>query len=168
MIKLIDILHEIESNKILIPRRYEGRKEKQMDIINKQFQQYIEDGSKGNLDLSKTPITSLPDNLLKVGGNLILNSTKITSLPDNFQVDGALLLFYTKIKSLPNNLQIGQNLYLSFTKINSLPDNLQVDGNLSLYDTPLAKKYNSIEIKQMIEDKGGYVKGAILGGKAIE
>jgi hypothetical protein len=168
MIKLIDILNEIESNKILVPRRPEGRKEKQMDIINKIIQQYIKDGSKGNLNLDNTPLSSLPDNLVKVGGYLNLSSTKITSLPDNLQIGGSFLLFNTKITSLPDNLKVVGKLDLSNSKINSIPNNLQVDGTLSLYDTPLAKKYNSIEIKQMIEDKGGYVKGVILGGKAIE
>jgi hypothetical protein len=168
VIKLIDILKEIESNKILVPRRSEERKEKLINLTNEKIQQYIKNGGKGDLDLSSTPITSIPDTLVKVGGNLFLNNTQITSLHNNLQVDKSLLFLHTKIKSLPDNLKVGEQLYLSFSKINSLPDNLQVDGTLSLYDTPLAKKYNSIEIKQMIEDKGGYVKGAILGGKAIE
>jgi hypothetical protein len=168
MIKLIDILKEIESNKILIPRRYEGRKEKLINLTNKKIQQYIKDGSKGDLHLVKTPITSLPNNLVKVGGYLSLSNTKITSLPDDLQIGGSFLLFNTKITSLPNNLKVVGKLDLSSSKIDSIPNNLQIDGTISLYDTPLAKKYNSIEIRKMIEDKGGYVKGAILGGKAIE
>ena len=107
MIKLIDILHEIESNKVLIPRRSEERKKKHVDVVNKKIQQYIKDGGKGDLNLFGTPITLLP-----------------------------------------NNLKVG--------------------GDLELGHTPLSKKFTSEEIKQIIKDKGGYVKGEILGGKAIE
>ena len=69
MIKLIDILKEIESNKILVPRRSEERKEKLINLTNEKIQQYIKNGGKGDLDLSSTPITSIPDTLVKVGGN---------------------------------------------------------------------------------------------------
>ena len=54
--------------------------------------------ARGNLDLSGTKITSLPDNLT-VGGWLDLRDTNITSLPDNLTVGGALYLSGTKIKS---------------------------------------------------------------------
>ena len=168
MIKLIDILKEIESNKILIPRRSEERNEKLINLINEKIQQYIKDGGKGDLDLSSTPITSIPDTLVKVGGNLFLNNTQITSLHNNLKVDKSLLFLHTKIKSLPDNLKVGEQLYLSFSKIDSIPNNLQVDGDISLYRTSLAKKYTAEEIKQMIEDKGGYVGGKILGGKGME
>lgn len=45
--------------------------------------------SDGNIDLSDTNITSLPDNL-KVGGSLDLSRTKITSLPDSLSVYGVI------------------------------------------------------------------------------
>ena len=107
MIKLIDILHEIEFNKILTPRRSEERDEKYIEIINKQIQQYINNGSKGDLDLYNMQITSLPDNL-KVGRSLNLEDNPITFLP--------------------NNLQVGKDLYLGNTEIISLPDNLKIGG----------------------------------------
>ena len=50
----------------------------------------------GNLDLSNTKITTLPDNLT-VGGWLDLRGTKITALPDNLTVGGGLYLRGTKI-----------------------------------------------------------------------
>lgn len=142
MIKLIDILREIESNKILVPRRSEERKEKHIDVINKKIQQYIKDGNKGDLNLSNTPITSLPDNLIKVGGYLHLSKTPITSLPDNLQVVGDLHLSYSKIASFPNNLKVKENLII--------------------FGTSLSKKYSKEEIRKMIEDKGGYIKGEII------
>ncbi len=138
MIRLLDILKE---NKILVPRRSpEERAKNYLIAAQKKIQQYIKDGSKGDLNLRNTPITSLPNNL-NVGGYLNLGNTPITSLP--------------------NNLNVGGNLDLYNTKITSLPDNLKVGGDLNLANTPLSKKYTKAQIKQMIEDKGGYVKGNI-------
>jgi len=37
-----------------------------------------------------------------------------------------------------------------------------VGGSLSLDQTPLAEKYSKEQIRQMIEEKGGKVKGAIF------
>ena len=114
----------------------------------------------GNLNLEGTNITSLPNNL-KVGGYLELTSTKITSLPDNLYVGSSLYLYGTNITSLPNNLHVGRDLSLGNTKLTSLPDNLHVGGSLSLYNTPISKTYTEEEIRKMIEDKGGFVKGKI-------
>ena len=46
----------------------------------------------GDLDLSNTNITSLPDGL-EVGRDLTLRGTKITSLPDGLKVGGGLDLY---------------------------------------------------------------------------
>ena len=72
----------------------------------------------GSLDLSGTPITSLPNNLT-VGGSLDLSGTPITSLPDNLTVGGWLYLSGTKITSLPNNLTVRGSIYLRGTQITS-------------------------------------------------
>ena len=148
MIKLKDILFE-DSNKILVPRRLEKRKEDQKRIALQKIQQYIKNGSKGSLDLRNTPITSLPDNL-EVEGNLYLNNTLITSLPDNLKVGRYLNLYNTPIISLPNNLEVGGYLNLRNTPITSLPDNLKVEDDLHLNNTPISKKYSEEEIKKMV------------------
>ena len=72
MIKLVDLL--LENNKILVPRRIEARKEQLHQQAQQKIQQYIEQGSKGDLDLSNTQIKTLPNDL-NVGGNLYLNNT---------------------------------------------------------------------------------------------
>ena len=88
MIKLIDLLE----NKILVPRRSpEERSKNYIIATQKKIQQYIKDGSKGDLDLRNTPITSLPQGLT-VGGDLNLMGTKITSLPQGLTVEGYLYL----------------------------------------------------------------------------
>ena len=181
MIKLIDILE----NKILVPRRSKEERAKNYNIATqKKIQQHIKDGGKGNLNLSNTPITSLPDDLTKVGGYLSLHFSKITSLPNNLKVGGGLYLSNTPITSLPNNLQVGGGLDLNnsqitslpnnlkvrgyvdveSTPLTSLPNNLQVGGYLDLNNTPLSKKYTKEEIIKMIEDKGGEVKDRIFIG----
>jgi hypothetical protein len=149
MIKLTNILDEITVN---APKKLEYKK-----IIR----DYIRDGSKGSLDLSNlNEKIKLPDNL-KAGGSLDLGHTQITSLPDNLQVRGSLYLYDTQITSLPDNLQVGGNLSLYDTPITSLPDNLKVGGNLDLENTPLSQNHTREEIRQMIEDKGGFIRGNI-------
>ena len=199
MIKLIDLIKE-EDNKIIIPRNMEGRKEKHLQIIYQQIQDYIKAGSNGDLMLKKTLIETLPNNLKKVGGDLNLSFSKIetlpdnlhvagdlnlihtpiTTLPNNLQVDGVLNLINSSVKTLSSNLQVGKALYLNDTQVKSLPsnlqvgdldlyhtmittlpDNLQIKGNLELKRTPIAEKYSKEEIRKMIEDAGGFVKGNI-------
>ena len=116
----------------------------------------------------KTPITykiinglPLTNDELIVDGNLFLLYINITTLPDNLKVGGFLNLTGTKILSLPDNLKVGGSLTLSFTKITSLPDNLKVGGDLILSHTPLSKYHTGKQIKKMIEDKGGTIKGKI-------
>jgi len=46
-------------------------------LAYKKVQDYIDSGSRGDLDLSNTQITSLPDNL-KVGGVIYLRNTPIS------------------------------------------------------------------------------------------
>ena len=87
-----------------------------------------------NLNLSNTPITTLPDNL-KVEGSLNLNNTLITTLPDNLKVKWDLNLSNTPITTLPDNLKVERDLNLNNTLITTLPDNLKVGGNLDLSNT---------------------------------
>jgi len=104
MIKLLDIL--LEGGNILIPRRSkEERSKNHIITLQKKIQQYIKDGSRGDLNLSNTPIQSLPDNLT-VGGDLNLSNTPIQSLPDNLTVGGNLLLSNTPIARKYNEEEI--------------------------------------------------------------
>ena len=120
MIKLLDILE----NKILVPRRSpEERSKNYMITIQKKIQQYMKNKDSSDLDLSNTPITSLPQGL-EVGGYLNLEYSSITSLPQNLKVWGNLILTNTKITSLPDGLKVRGNLYLRNTLITSLPQGL--------------------------------------------
>lgn len=87
------------------------------------------DENNGDLDLSYTQITSLPEGLT-VGGGLDLEGTPITALPGGLIVGGHLDLSDTKITSLPEGLTVGDWLDLRYTKITALPEGLTVGGRL--------------------------------------
>jgi hypothetical protein len=102
---------------------------------------------------------SLTKEYLNIEGDLNLSFTKIQSLPDNLKVGGDLYLYdSSNIKSLPDNLTVGGDLDLTLSLLESLPNNLKVGGHLFIYDTPLARRMTREEIRQEIEQKGGYVK----------
>ena len=75
MIKLKDILLENEATHPFIPHKIEGR-------LEKHIQQYIKNGSKGDLDLSRRNLTKFPDVLrfINVGGDFRCNNNQLTSL----------------------------------------------------------------------------------------
>ena len=154
MIKFLDILKESDDN-IFIPR---GSKEEKDKVLlrrtNDKIQEYIKNGSEGNLDLRNSPIKFLPRNLtrvggylwldfcenlqslpngLKVDGDLDLRFTNITFLPSDIQVKGDLDLRNSSIKSLPSDIEVGGNLILMYSQIEKLPDNLTVNGYAWLY-----------------------------------
>jgi len=106
-----------------------------MEYTLEKLNKIMEDND-GDLDLSVTPITSLPEGLT-IGGSLYLSKTPITSLPKGLKVGGWLDLRYTPIKSLPRDLTFGGSLCLSFTQIKSLPRGLKVLGNLDLSFTQI-------------------------------
>ena len=154
MIKLLNILRETQ---ILVPRRSSEERQKNYQIaLQKKIQQYIKDGSKGGLDLSDTPIQSLPDGL-KVGGYLDLDNTPIQSLPNDLEVGGILNLRGTNIKELPNDLKVRGILNLDNTPIQSLPNDLEVGGSLWLRNTPLSEEYTTEEIKAMVPGVKGNI-----------
>ena len=95
MIKLLNILKEITVNKPGDPNW-------------QKVYDYIENGSKGNLDLSNTDIKRLPSSLKKVGGDLDLYNTPITSLPDGLTVGGYLDLRNTPLSQTHTKEQIRQ------------------------------------------------------------
>ena len=124
---------------------YQESQVNEISNAQKKIEQYIKDGSEGDLDLSDTKITQLPDNL-KVGGSLILRNTPITTLPSNLSVKGHLDLDDTKITQLPDNLKIGGSLYLSDTPITQLPNNLKIYGSLNLNRTKITSLPSNLNI----------------------
>ena len=98
----------------------------------------------GNLDLSDTEITELP-NRLSVSGSLDLSGTKITKLPEELTVGGCLYLSDTLITELPKGLTVGGGLYLRNTPIKRLPKGL-IGGSLDLSGTKITKLSDELTV----------------------
>lgn len=114
----------------------------------------------GDLDLFGIQIRELP-NIVLVKGSLILDQTPIEELPDNLTVEEYLGIQASKIQTLPDNLTVGKTLFMDHTNIQSFPNNLIVKGSLEMHNTPLGANHSKEEIRKMIEDKGGTVRGQI-------
>ena len=138
MMKFLDILKESDDN-IFIPRG--SKEEKDKVLIRKEYdkiQEYIRNGSEGDL---------------------ILMYSQIEKLPDNFTVNGTLDLQRCKnLQSLPNGLKVKFTLDLRGTNITSLPSDLEVGDNLILYYTPIADMYTIEQIREIVPN----VKGSIF------
>ena len=79
MIKLKDLLLEMSSLNLLIPRRTEGRMEKYLQL---KIKQYIKDKNVGDFDISGLKLTTLPALLknLKIGGSFLCSRNLLKSL----------------------------------------------------------------------------------------
>ena len=79
MIKLKDLLYEMSSLNLLIPRKLEGRMEKYIQL---KIQQYKENNNVGDFNISGLGLTKLPASLkhLKIGGNFYCYDNSLTSL----------------------------------------------------------------------------------------
>jgi hypothetical protein len=162
---------ESSDNNILIPRRSPEEREKNYLIaINKKIQEYIKNGSKGDLDLNGSPIEILPDNLIEVDGDLNLYKCKnLKSLNNLKYVEGELDLFdcinlentnnlervskslilynCKNLKSLNNLRYVGGSLYLSnCINLKELPNNLKIEGSLGLDNTSIEKLPSGLKV----------------------
>ena len=91
-------------NNILVPRNIEGRIEQKKQIDLKRIQEYIKNGSQGDLDLERTPLTKLPGDLVVVGGDLDLSFSNIEDLNNLEYVGKNLWAANSKLKLLPPKL----------------------------------------------------------------
>ena len=160
---------------ILISRRTTEERSKNYKIVDqKKIQQYIKNGSKGDLDLSEHTKILLPSDL-KVGGNLKLNN--LTTIPQGFSptVGGSLTL--NNLTTIPQgfNPTVGENLHLDkvttipqgfsptvgrdlwILKITTIPPgfNPTVGRNLWIYGV---KSMSSEELKKLLPNVKGDIK----------
>jgi hypothetical protein len=174
--KQIRLVEEKNSdNNILIPRRSpEEREKNHLIATNKQIQEYIKNGSKGNLDLSESPIEILPDNLIEVDGDLILSKCKnLKSLNNLKYVKGELKLSdcinleninnleyvgkdlnltrCKNLKSLNNLKYVGRHLCLfSCINLKELPNDLKIKESLYISGTSIEKLPDNLEVLGLI------------------
>lgn len=93
-----------------------------------------------NIPLKYKLLNNLPltDEELTVKGDLDLSFTNITNLPDNLTINGTLDLTNTKISKLPKNLRT-YTLLMDNTNIEEIHDTVLVVQTLSADKTPLKK-----------------------------
>ena len=111
-----DDLGLIYEQSILIPRRVSGRADRLKALAFKTVNDYIENGSVGDLDMTFCVDGVLPDGLT-VNGDLNLQYTTITTLPDNLTVNGSIECSSTSLKSLPQGLVVTGDLWLRYTPV---------------------------------------------------
>jgi hypothetical protein len=117
----------------------------------------------GNLFLSNSNITKLPNDLY-VGGDLMLfNCKQLTKLSGNLYVVRNLNLYgCDQLTKLPDNLHVDGYLSLENCKqLTELPDNLYVTREVYLENTPIAMRYTVEEIREIVASTGGELKGEI-------
>ena len=94
---------------------------------------------KGDLNLSETPIESLPNGLV-VSGDLILSGCE-------------------SLDSLPEGLKVGGELHLDNSDVYELPKGLEVGGDLIVANSGL-EEYSDKKLRKMIQP--GFIKGKIF------
>ena len=125
--------YKLFERNLLIPRNIEGRKEKYFQMIYKQLQQEVVDGS---LDLLNVQITNL-GNVKIINNSLLLFDNKtLKSLGDLEIVNGDTHLEETNIEDLGNLKEINSLLDLDGNKtLKSLGNLERVGGYLWLRNT---------------------------------
>jgi hypothetical protein len=117
-----------------------------------------------SLDLSGTPMKSLPDNLsiwrkrgngyLKLAGSMVehigagtsvaglldMRKSRISRLPADLKVKGELLCNGSSLREIPVNFTVDGTFNISGTDVSVLPDNLKVKGDL------IAKRLKGLSI----------------------
>ena len=127
---------------------------------------YDELNINGNLELSYTKVTSLPEGLRVKGWVNLMGCLAIVSLPEGLEVGGDLILASCQyIFSLPKGLKVGGELHLDGSSLHSLPKGLEVGGYLHINSTVLASKSDD-ELREMI--KPGFIKGEIINDEYDE
>lgn len=167
--KFQELTQLIEQNEgsMFISRNIENRGKQYEQLVQRQIQEYIRNGSVGNLVLYGDPIKHLPNNLTKVGGYLNLGATPIKSLtpglkigkwlglhntpletlPDGLEIGTQLDIASTPIKSLPADIKVGMTIYLINTLIEELPTNFKVNGSLNLLGSPIKSLPEGLYVK---------------------
>ena len=150
MIKLKNLLSEdSDQNNNGYPDNTEREQNSKLNKVSS-LDDYIK-GKNSYVTGYKLSTSTNPDEVLKdvhyVDGYLDVSRSTIMTLPDNLEVDGYLDLSKTKIKNLPNNLVVHGDLILLYCKyLSSFPANLTVRGNLVLNSTA----FNEIELKKQL------------------
>jgi hypothetical protein len=152
MILLKDLLYEMSSPNLLIPRKVEDRMEK---YIQSKIKEYIKNNNVGDFDISGLGLTELPASLkdLKIGGSFDCSNNKLkflTNAPTSVKTDfnctynllntlagltgapssvgGTFFCMRTNLKSLVGAPTSVKNFYCCYNKLTSLDGLIRDDG----------------------------------------
>ena len=158
--KILNFLYEKEGKEI--PEAWLDSREK-LKLI-KELENHP-DGTQyrydGDLVLSYSNITKLPNDLYVDGYFELIDCKQLTELPNKLYVGNNLVLLYSKISELPDNLYVGGLLSLVHINITEIPNNLYVGHSVYINKTPLTEKYSDKEIKDIVRSKGGTIIGIV-------
>jgi len=149
--------------------------DKKTDKFSQLVWDYIENGSKGDLELIGSPNIKLPDNMV-VNGELVLFNSKIEYLPKNLTIKGDLTAHSSMLKEIPTDIKITGEMSLGkFVKtlpkglhikslyvegLESLPNDIKIDGRLNVEKTPFAKKIQKLSQEEFFNQYPG-IKGPV-------
>ena len=161
MIKLKDILLESTAPDIFIPRRIEDR-ENRYDVINTKkaelyVKEYIDNGIKGDLNLSFFNLSRLPSNLknVNVGRNFFCYGNNLTSLINSPKTDnGHFNCYDNKLTSLVGAPEyVGGDFNCVYNNLTSLEGAPKSVGNSFVcYKNPV--KFTEKDIRAVCDVKG--------------
>ena len=154
MILLKDLLLEMSSLNLLIPRRTEGRMEKYLQL---KIKQYIKDKNVGDFDISELGLTTLPALLknLKIGKSFYCYNNKLTSLvgaPVSVGLD--FLCSFNKLTSLVGApVSVGGTFLCDYNNLDSLVGApVSVGGHF--YCNNNAVKFTEEQVRAVCDVKG--------------
>lgn len=87
------------------------------------------------IDIRRTPIRCLPDDMLSLPNGMNADGSQISVLPDDLTVGRYLSISNSPIVELPKNLRVDGSLYANNTGICSLPLSMQVSGDIHIEST---------------------------------
>ena len=129
----LNILNISNQDKILVPRRSkEERIQARRKAINNAIRKYT-NGGKGDLNLRNADtINKLPDSIKRITGNLDISKSTISQLPENMVIEGSLTMESMKNFTLPKGLVIKQGLNAENCTNLTFPDDIRISGDLNL------------------------------------
>ncbi len=111
-------------------------------------------GISGNLDLSKTTFSTLPQGLRKIEGNLTLDdNAHLETLPEDLEIDGNLFISGSiGIQSLPRGLIIGGRINIQkCPNLKTIGENVQVKDTIYIHSAGLISIGEGLKTKSTLQ-----------------
>lgn len=112
--------------------------------------EYIENGSNGPLDLSKSAIHEIPFGVDVVNGDLNLSGCRfLESLPDNFVVKGDLDISGCRdLNKLPTGLMVYGDINASRSGLTFVENGVTIRGSVNVENTPIENSWSDLVSKR--------------------